>query len=330
MQYMKILMLAGFLLLAITPEMAQAQSAKLRKVTQEIAEVEQKATELAQQIAALQKTEAEIRQRSVREYRQFAANLQAWHQINQQPPATILTPKDFVAAYEREALQNYVTSALQGQIARQYSSLDEVLDMSRDQYKLLAELKQMHKKLQKQRSYLGNRLLSSNSGISPAARTKLLRQARRWKKEGSLDDIFINEGVDISELIPLDDTQAKLPGQIVQKFGTAQQTGLATQGIQLQSLPGSNVPAVQAGRVVFAGRFAELDQLVILQHANGYHSVYGGLQDGQSVQVGQMLEAGESVGQMPLVLKPMLYFEVRKDGQPINPQAWLQGVSRHG
>lgn len=311
-----------------SPQQAAAQN-NLRKVNAEMAQVEAKATELAQQIAALQATEDEIRQRSVREYKQFAANLQAWHQIQQQPPATVLAPRDYMAAHERQTLQDYVASALQNQIARQYNALDEVLAMSREQYQLLAELKQTHEKLQKRRRALGWNAQQSND-LSAAEKSQLRRQARKWQQDGSLDEIFAAEGVDLAEVVPLDAAQAKLPGQIVQKFGAAQHGGLATQGIQLQSLPGSNVPAVQAGRVVFAGKFAELDQLVILQHDNGYHTVYGGLQDGQSVQVGQAVSAGESVGQMPLVLKPMLYFEVRKDGQPINPQKWLQEQPRHG
>ncbi|WP_245986647.1 murein hydrolase activator EnvC family protein [Azospirillum thermophilum] len=77
--------------------------------------------------------------------------------------------------------------------------------------------------------------------------------------------------------------------------------------------------APQAGSIMFAGPFKGYGQILIVEHGNGYHSLIAGL--GRiDTAVGKRVAAGEPVGLMPADGSPDLYFELRRNGQPINPQ----------
>jgi septal ring factor EnvC (AmiA/AmiB activator) len=96
----------------------------------------------------------------------------------------------------------------------------------------------------------------------------------------------------------------------------------------LAGLAGGGVIAPFDGRIVYAGPFANLGLVLIIRHGAGYHSVFAGLGriDGK---VDQWLVAGEPVAAMPAATSPpsgdgsVLYFELRRDGQPVDPQPWL-------
>jgi len=127
---------------------------------------------------------------------------------------------------------------------------------------------------------------------------------------------------------PISGQRGKLPppavGRIVGRYGQTTRTGLTKKGISLQTASGAQVVAPYEGRVVYAGIFRGYGELLIIEHGEGYHSLLSGLAriDGT---MGQWVVAGEPVGVMgrPDNGKPVLYVELRRNGQPINPLPWL-------
>lgn len=96
-------------------------------------------------------------------------------------------------------------------------------------------------------------------------------------------------------------------------------------GLQIFGKLGEPVRAARAGRVVYAGSGLQgYGLLAIIKHDETYLSAYGHndrllVREGDSLSAGQPLaEMGEGPGQQPLV-----YFEVRKRGKPIDPLAVL-------
>lgn len=128
-----------------------------------------------------------------------------------------------------------------------------------------------------------------------------------------------------------DVTFAQLPppvrGPIVVHFGTPRQNGgLRWQGITFRSSVGSPVRAIAAGTVVYAGTLRGYGQIMILDHGNGLLSLYGHIQ-GMLRSVNQHVAAGEqlaSVGQDPDQEESGLYFELRKNGRPVDPLHYLR------
>ncbi len=113
-------------------------------------------------------------------------------------------------------------------------------------------------------------------------------------------------------------------GRIVRRYGQADKGGLTSKGINVQTSSAAQVVATYEGRVVFAGPFRGYGQLLIIEHGEGYHSLLAGMARIDS-SIGQWVLVGEPVGVMGRGSgsKPVLYVELRRNGQPINPLPWL-------
>ena len=127
---------------------------------------------------------------------------------------------------------------------------------------------------------------------------------------------------------PISKAQGKLPfpaaGRLVGRYGQATKGGLKRKGISVETRPDAQVVAPYDGRVVFADAFRGYGRLLIIDHGEGYHSLLAGLIRIDTV-IGQWVLAGEPVGVMGREgkEKPILYVELRREGQPINPLPWL-------
>jgi len=112
-------------------------------------------------------------------------------------------------------------------------------------------------------------------------------------------------------------------GSIVTRYGEKNSLGSHAKGITLQTRTNAQVTAPYDGTVLFAGPFRGYGQLLIIGHGDGYHTLLAGMNKIDAT-VGQSLFAGEPVGSMSGSEKnPMLYIELRRDGQPVNPEPWL-------
>lgn len=114
-------------------------------------------------------------------------------------------------------------------------------------------------------------------------------------------------------------------GRISHRFGNHKNQGkLRWHGIFIDAAEGESVYAVHYGRVVFSDWLRGFGLLMIISHGEGYMSLYGHNQalfreTGDWVSAGEVIAAvGDSGGQD----KTGLYFEIRIDGKPNNPQNW--------
>lgn len=122
---------------------------------------------------------------------------------------------------------------------------------------------------------------------------------------------------------PLDGAVVELGfGRVVDaKF----QTVTHHRGLDLRAPEGSPVLAAARGRVVYSGWFRGFGNLVIVDHGAGYHSLYGHLGSleravDDEVEVGDVLG---TLGDTGSLKGPYLYFELRRQGQAIDPLSWL-------
>ncbi len=111
------------------------------------------------------------------------------------------------------------------------------------------------------------------------------------------------------------------------RFGATRAAGRMTwQGINFSAREGTSIAAVYQGRVVFAEWLRGFGLMTIVDHGNGYMSLYGNAnvllkQPGDWVESGEAVAtAGNSGGQS----QSGLYFEIRHKGQAQDPAAWLQ------
>lgn len=128
------------------------------------------------------------------------------------------------------------------------------------------------------------------------------------------------------------EARGKLPwpidGRLLARFGEARGDDARTKwdGVMISASAGSQVRAVHGGRVVFADWLRGAGLLVILDHGNGYLSLYG---HNQSLlkSAGDIVKAGEAistVGNSGGQDTAALYFAIRQQGRPSDPAQWCR------
>lgn len=111
-------------------------------------------------------------------------------------------------------------------------------------------------------------------------------------------------------------------GQVITSYGQETAKGVSSKGIIIKTRAQAQVIAPFDGSVIFAGPFRGYGNLIIIEHGKGYTSLLAGL-DAVNCELGQLLLAGEPIGQMPNDSDAKLYMELRKENHPINPISWF-------
>ncbi|MFQ5876865.1 MAG: murein hydrolase activator EnvC family protein [Acidobacteriota bacterium] len=123
------------------------------------------------------------------------------------------------------------------------------------------------------------------------------------------------------------------PGAITVPFGNVRHPRFNTQvphpGIDIAASPGEQIRTIFDGRVVFSDWFRGYGPMIVIDHGDGYLSVYGHLGE-RWVEVGREVRQGDPIGRAdePGTSDGVgLYFEIRHDGEPQDPALWLRPPS---
>lgn len=145
-----------------------------------------------------------------------------------------------------------------------------------------------------------------------------------------LRDVFADIPKQLSGAEPFASQRGRLawpvPGRIARGFGATDESGRRSSGLLIASKSGTAVHAVSHGRIVFADWLRGYGLMIIVDHGDGYLSLYG-CNETLLKDVGDWVNAGETIatsGASGGQKTPGLYFEVRAKGQPVDPKAWLR------
>ncbi|HEY6010875.1 MAG TPA: peptidoglycan DD-metalloendopeptidase family protein [Nitrospirota bacterium] len=118
-------------------------------------------------------------------------------------------------------------------------------------------------------------------------------------------------------------------GPVLTRFGMQRHPEFGTmvfrRGIEIEAAEGAPVRAVQAGQAAFADWYKGYGKLVILDHGNGFYTLYGNLSQldlakGDRVAKGQVIGLAGETGSLK---GAKLYFEIRRNGDAQDPLMWL-------
>ena len=119
-------------------------------------------------------------------------------------------------------------------------------------------------------------------------------------------------------------------GKVFERFGKQRNPKFATftinNGLKIEAVAGTQVRAVFAGTVLFSQWFKGYGNLIILDHGNRVFSLYGNVK-ASTVAVGDRIATGQpiaGVGESEETTSGHLYFEIRQDNRPQDPQTWLR------
>jgi septal ring factor EnvC (AmiA/AmiB activator) len=116
-------------------------------------------------------------------------------------------------------------------------------------------------------------------------------------------------------------------GELMNRFGAPREGGgLSWKGLFIRAAQGTAVKAIAAGQVVFAEWLRGFGNLIIVDHGEGYMSLYSNneslyKQVGERVQPGDALATVGNSGGQP---DTGLYFEMRHQSRPVNPLLWVK------
>ena len=144
-----------------------------------------------------------------------------------------------------------------------------------------------------------------------------------------LRDVFADIPPELDGAQPLAERKGRLPkpldGKVLAGFGATLPDGRSSRGWLLGAAPGTEVRAIAHGRVAFADWLRGFGLIAIVDHGQGWMSLYA-QNEALLVAPGAWVRAGDAlatVGSSGGQAGDALYFELRREGQPVDPAAWL-------
>lgn len=187
---------------------------------------------------------------------------------------------------------------------------------SRNYNKTIRSLNETTRKLTKEETALQNRIsqLKKDAAALETLITRLMEESGRERSSYQFTQIKIAWPV---------------KGKIIRNFGEETRsygTSVVSNGIDIAVREGTNVVAVDDGEVVFSDRYGGQGKLIIIDHKNGYFSLYAYNSDLVATR-GAMVKRGEVIarsGMTGSANQASLHFELRKDGKAINPIPYFE------
>ncbi len=309
-------------------------SKKARTIESQLKERQQKLNSLRDERSQLQKQKQQ-QEGLVGDYVNAAYRLGQQSNLrlllNQEDPARVsrnLRYYDYFAQARAEKIQTYISTIerinrIEPEIAYQTTRVQQDLDaLNRERSKL--------RDAQSERKQLLAKLDTRIQNQDQQLRAKLEDRSRLQKLltkviENVADIKLTGNNKSFSQL------KGQLPwptrGKVVRRFGSNRVTNkMRWEGMLISSNAGEPVHAVHYGRVVFSDYLRGHGLLIIVDHGAGFLSLYAHNQAlykelGEWVAQGDIIgSVGNSGGQQ----QAALYFELRHDGKPTDPQRWLR------
>ena len=337
-------------------EEISADSARRNSLQQELREAELNLGRLQKEMAAnqralvasqeelteLQQQRGELEQARDAQQARIALELKTAWQLGQQGQVKVLLNQESPHTVARAmAYYRYFFKARNDLVANYRETLGELQAVEQRIAGTLDQLAGQQAMLEEQQAQLvtaqasrEKTVASLNDSIqSKAEQLKQMEQNRRELEsliaaiEKAVADLEVPD-----DYQPFKSARGKMPwplaGRRTNNFGKPRNEGkMRWQGVTIPAKEGTRVNAIHHGRVVYADWLRGSGLLVIIDHGDGYMSLYA---HNQSLlrEVGEWVGAGtpiSTVGNSGGQEQPALYFEIRHQGKPTNPAQWCKG-----
>ncbi len=302
-----------------------AEKKRLKELNRSISKEQAVLTEHSEAVAQLQN---QVQKRLVAMYKSEQAGVLKTL-FSAQNLSRLLEDYDYlgrVVVQDRKLLDDF-----RRRVDRKKLSLDRLSADRIKQQRVTTELKQKEDSL-KQTVRLKNRYLTSIRNDHAALdRIAIDLKARAERLTGLVADLeseLIGEKQGGS-LFALQKGFLPWPvkGAVKNSFGSYKHAELGTllenHGIDIFAAPDTEVKAVWAGRVAFAKRFRGYGNLVIIDHEDGYYTLYAQVQNVLK-KTDDRVEKGDLIASSGFDGADHVYFEVRNGRTPLNPLLWIE------
>lgn len=347
---------------ALQKELQQVQGTRsslqkeLQKSEQEINKLQQKANEINKELKQqnnelnqLKNERSQLEQAKKKQQGEIAEQMRAAHKLGEQSEVKVLLNQESPDQLSRiMKYHSYFMEAHTHKMQGFMETIARIDALTPEIEKKTLELGAMQAQLDEQRQQLKSRQNDRQKALAKVNNqfkdknqqlTQLSEDRRRLQAllERVTQRVATSGAVNSPAYVPLpaggekfSQRKGRLPwptqGSMIHRFGSARIAGqINWSGAYIAAPMGNQVIAVHHGRVVFADYFGGHGLLVIVDHGEGYLSLYA---HNQSLlkKAGEPVRAGEavaSVGNSGGQTSTGLYFEIRHQGRPIDPGGWL-------
>ncbi|MBX2879800.1 MAG: peptidoglycan DD-metalloendopeptidase family protein [Granulosicoccus sp.] len=315
--------------LALTKSKLNEREQRVRQLQEQIDNYDQRLERVAQKIENARSEFHNSRS-------ELSESLRAAHQLGSQTPLKMLLQgENHVQAQRLQVYGNYVFRAQKKQIRSQIDFLNQLNTAQNQLKKDRNWLHHIQKKANQQRQGYSQTVEQSRSELTEIHRTieqkaNSLSELRDDQKrlESLMEELTSPEAAQSGYFLSQKGSYT-LPveeGTIGARFGEQKNVGkLSWNGLFIQASSGTAVKAMADGEVLYSDWLQGFGMLVILEHGDGYMSLYGGnstvlAQTGEWVESGSTIATvGDSGGQN----SSGLYFEIRHNATALNPEDWV-------
>ena len=314
-------------------EMSEVERA-VRKLQNNIAQQNTQLSELQQQQQKLTKNRATLEEA-------IAEQIATSYRLGREEKVKILLNQEDPKKLSRTlTYADYFNRARIASITEYQNTISELDSLKPAIEKKTASLLRDKDQLVKQKQQLKASYLQRSktlNSINSAIKNDQDRLKKLQQDQKHLADLLKQVELTISNIklpsdaTPFAKTKGKLAwptqGQLRNRFGRKRPpSNMRWQGISFIANSGKTVKSIHHGRVIFSDWFRGKGLLTIVDHGDGYMSLYAH-QETLMREAGDWVSAGESIGTVGSsggIDHAELYFEIRHQGKAINPTAWLK------
>ncbi len=314
---------------------------EISRLTRERRELQEQRRQQGRELEALEKQEKELDQ-DLREQR-TALKQQlrgAWmegrapaikvllNEANPQEIARTMTYYEYLSGDNLQRLETFNNTLDELRATRQRK-----LEARAEVVRLEKEADQRHQSLQSRKATREETLASLKQDIAARRDERSSLEADRERLEKLLKEVeeAIADIPSPSEKEPFSNRRGGLAwpaeGRLVAAFGGSMAQGhLRRNGILVNTEEEAEIKAVHYGRVVFSNWLRGFGMMTIIDHGEGYMTLYGH-SSSLLTSPGEWVRAGETIalaGRTGGTEDPAVYFELRHNGKPQNPIGWLK------
>lgn len=250
--------------------------------------------------------------------------------LNQQDPTQVNRNLTYYRYFIRERLDliNQLNATLQLLATNQ----QEITQHTENLTSLLAEQQQQILQIKTSQQQRREVLLQLDTAITSKNQQLTILQANKQALESVVQKLQSQPtipNVHWADYGSFSHAQGKLnwptKGKIISRFNSPiDNSELKANGVVITAKQGQNVYAVAPGKVIFSQWLAGYGLLLIIDHGHNFMTLYG-RNASLNKAVGDNVAAGEllaTVGNSGGYSQPSLYFEIRQQGKPLNPEKW--------
>lgn len=323
------------------------QSASLRKIEvkagklrKQIAGTDRQLKTLKQELTRLNQQQRQLQQQRDQQADIMGEHISAAYRLGKEEQIKLLLNEEDPARFSRLLkYHDYFLAARAEKVNEYLATLEQLSDVETsindNEQALLdnkAQLNQQQDALKTQRSSRKTELAKLNKQISSEQQklNKLVAERKALEQIIQRLDEAITDLAVPTTAQPFTARKGKMAwptkGKLRHRFGTRRKADIRWNGWLMNAQAGTDVKAIHNGHVVFSDYLRGHGLLLIIDHGNGYMSLYAHNQvllkeAGDWVQGGDTIaKVGDSGG----LEQSALYFEIRRNGKPQNPAKWLK------